>query len=278
MDQTQIEFFKAPDFCPACSTPLDHVGDFLYCKSKSCPQKLSGAVKVWVARLGLLHWGDAVIESICDTDKPTIFGIVDLYNIDAETLAPHTSGKKMADKLLKVLHDNKTISLELFFASLNIQNLALSTATDIVQEGYVSVESIVNMTYEQLKNVPNIGPITARTVFEGFAEKRNIIFALSRVLTIKPPSTGPLKDKSFCITGATKTPRKSLQKEIMDAGGIVKSSVGKGLDFLVTNEDASFGSSKLEKAAEYGTRIITEQELYSMMGSPPSLPRCKIVK
>lgn len=267
MDQTQIDFFKAPEFCPACATPLNLVGDFLYCKSKSCPQKLSGAVKVWVSRLGLLHWGDAVIEAICDSDKPAIYSIADLYALDSETLAPYTSGKKMADKLLKVLHDNKTISLELFFASLNIQNLALSTATEIVQAGYDSVSSIVNMTYEELKNIPNIGPITAKTTFEGFNEKRDLIFALSRVLAIKPPSTGPLKDKSFCITGATKTPRKNLQKEIMDAGGIVKSSVGKGLDFLVTNEDASFGSSKLEKAAEYGTKIITEQELYAMMGS-----------
>jgi DNA ligase (NAD+) len=48
-------------------------------------------------------------------------------------------------------------------------------------------------------------------------------------------------------------------------GGIPKSSVTKGLSYLVTN-DPSSGSDKNKKAASYGVGIIDEEEFLRMAG------------
>ena len=260
------DLFLSPDFCPACSGTLVEEGDFLFCRNRGCPVQLSGSVKVWIKRLGLLHWGDAMVDALTDPNKLRIISIGDIYRLDVDTLAECCSGKKMAQKCYDVLHANKQISLELLIASLNIPNLAVATATDIVQAGFDTVEKVLDLTYEDLLKIPNIGEKTARQVFDGLKEKRSVIVDLSSVLDVRPPVTGPLSGMSFCITGATRKTRKAVQKDIMDAGGVVKESVGKGLTHLVTNEDQSFGSSKMKKAEKYGTKIITEVELYQLIG------------
>ena len=264
--------FAAPEFCPVCADPVVEDGDFLFCRNRGCPAKLSGSIKVWIKRLGLLHWGDALIDALTDPANPRVFSIGDIYRLDVETLAQCSSGEKMAKKLHKVLHDNKGVTLELLLASLNIPNLAVATATDIVQAGFDTVEKVLDITYEDLLKVPNIGEKTARQVFDGLKERRSVIVDLSTVLDIRKPATGPLTGMSFCVTGATKKPRKSLHKDIMDAGGVVKESVGQGLTYLVTNEDPSFGSAKMKKAEKYGTKVISEAQLYAMLGGPADAP------
>jgi len=264
MTQTAVDYFKAPDHCPACGGQVTLEGDFLYCRNRSCPVQLTGSIKVWIKRLGLLHWGDSLVEMLTNPNSPKVNSIADLYRLTPEEIAECCSGLKVAKKCHETLHANKNITLELMIASLNIPNLAVATATDIVQAGFDDVEKILSLTYENLLKVPNIGEITARQVLDGLQERKHAIMELAEVLEIKRPTSGPLSGKSFCITGATSKPRKAVEKMIMDAGGIVKSSVGSGLSYLITN-DPDTGSSKMQKAKKNGVTIITENDLYSMM-------------
>ena len=272
MTEANVGTFTAPEFCPVCANPVTEDGDFLFCRSRSCPAKLSGSIKVWIKRLGILQWGDALIDSLTDPANPRVFSIGDVYRLDVDSLAECCSGKKVAKKCHDILHANKSITLELFLASLNVTNLAVATATDIVQAGFDSVEKVLDITYEDLLKVPNIGEKTARQVFDGLKERRSVIVDLDAVLEIRKPVQGVLTGMSFCVTGATKKPRKSIHKDVMDSGGVVKESVGQGLTYLVTNEDPSFGSSKMKKAAKYGTKVISEDQLYALIGTAPSVP------
>ena len=257
--------FKIPEYCPICSSPLVIKGQFLYCYNKMCPAKLSGSVKVWVKRLGLLHWGDSLIDSLTDPDNPKINSLADLYELEPEEIATCTSGMKMAKKCWDILHANKSIKLELLIASLNVPNLAISTATDIVQAGYDSVDKILSLTIDQLESVKNIGHVTAQQIFLGLQERKQTIIDLAYVLDIKGPCTGALSGISVCITGTTSKPRKAVQKLILDSGGIVKDSVGSGLTYLVTNE-VDTTSNKMIKAKRYGIKIISELQLYEIIG------------
>jgi NAD-dependent DNA ligase len=223
-------------------------------------------VKVWIKRLGLLHWGEALVDQLTDPDDPRIQSIADLYRLTIDDLIPCTSGQKMAQKCYEVLHAGKKIPLELLLASLNIPNFALATATDIVQAGYDTVEKCLSLTYEDLLKVPNVGEVTARQVFDGIQERRCVILELTEVLDIQKPSGGPLAGKSFCITGSTSKPRKALEKLIMEAGGVAKSSVGSGLSFLVTNS-LDTTSSKMQNAKKHGVHIISENDLNQMINS-----------
>lgn len=266
MDAAVSELFKIPDVCPICSAPTVVEGQFLYCRSRNCPVQLTGSVKVWVKRLGLLQWGDALIESLTNPSNPAINSLADLYRLEPEDIVPHCSGMKVARKCYEVMQASKCVTLDLLLASLNIPNLATSTAADIVSAGYNNIDKILALTVEQLLGVPNIGEITAGQVYEGIQSRRDAILDLATVLTIKDSSAGPLAGSSFCITGATSIPRKALEKKIIEQGGSVKSSVGAGTSYLVTN-DPDTGSSKLRNAAKFGTKIITEAALHQMMRS-----------
>lgn len=266
MNQNAREYFKIPDTCPICNAPTVIEGQFLYCRSKNCPVQLTGSIKVWINRLGLLQWGDALIESLTNPDNPAISSIADLYRLDLEDIVMHCSGIKVAQKCYNILHANKEITPELLLASMNIPNLAISTATDIIQAGYDTIDKILSLTIDELMGIPNIGKITADQIYFGIEERKSAILDLASVLIIKKTLDGPLKGKIMCITGATSKPRKAIEKMILDSGGVVKSSVGVGTTHLVTN-DASTGSSKLKNAKKYGTIVISEEDLYLMMNS-----------
>lgn len=266
MADQAAQLFTIPDVCPVCSGPLTVRTAFLYCDGRSCPAKLAGSVKVWIKRLGLLHWGDALVDALTDPADPRISCIADLYRLTVDDIAACSSGGKFAKKCYEVLHGSKGITLELLIASMNIPNLALATATDIVQAGHDTVEKVLALTYDSLLAVPNIGEVTARQVLGGLEAKRSEIEELSKVLDVKKPSFGALSGKTFCITGSTSKPRKAIEKMIMEAGGVVKGSVGAGLSFLVTN-DPDTGSSKMQGAKKHGVAVIGEPDLYRMIGS-----------
>ena len=58
--------------------------------------------------------------------------------------------------------------------------------------------------------------------------------------------------------------RADAQNLVKENGGAVKSSVVKGLSYLVTN-DTSSGSSKNRKAAELGIPVINEQQFLELL-------------
>ncbi len=265
------DYFQIPDHCPACSGILSVEGQFLYCRSRACPVQLSGSVRVWVKRLGLLHWGDALIDSLTDPTNPRVNSLADLYKLEPEDIATCTSGIKVAKKCWGVLHSNKNVKLELLIAAMNIPNLAIATATDIVSAGYNTVDKVLALTPEQLQEIPNIGQRTAQQVFYGLQERKRAILDLAEVLDIRGPSSGgPLSGKSFCITEATSKPRKTIQKMILDAGGVVKESVGADLSFLVTNHPET-NTKKMQNAKKHGVPIISESRLYELMGADSNL-------
>ena len=88
------------------------------------------------------------------------------------------------------------------------------------------------------------------------------------IITIEAPRTvqeNPLVGKSFCFTGELYTLKRSEAEALVkQAGGNVKSSVVKGLSYLVTN-DTSSGSSKNKKAVEQGTPVIDEKTFLAMV-------------
>lgn len=255
------EYFLIPTDCPACFHPLKVEGDFLYCRSKRCPTRFFGDLKVWVDRLGLLFWGDAIISSLTDPENPNaIRSIADLYGMSVADLEEHCSGLKMARKCWKVLHDNMSVPLEVVLSGLNIPNLGLATATDIVKAGYDTIPKVKSLTTEQLTAVPNIGDITASQIKIGLDSKLELLTSLEAILDVRSPSTGPLSGKKICITGDVWAPRKAVQKLIVSAGGQAVDGVSKDTSLLVC-DDLNSSSSKSKRAAAYGIPTVNGSDL-----------------
>ncbi len=74
---------------------------------------------------------------------------------------------------------------------------------------------------------------------------------------------GPLKGMTFCVTGVLSKKREEVHADIRDAGGEVHDSVKKTTTHLVAGEKT--GKSKLDQAKKYGTKVVSEDELYAML-------------
>ena len=58
--------------------------------------------------------------------------------------------------------------------------------------------------------------------------------------------------------------REAVSERIEKAGGVVKSSVSKGVNYLVMGDGA--GNNKKAAAEKLGTTILSEEALYQMLG------------
>jgi DNA ligase (NAD+) len=245
-------------------------GDFLFCKSDLCPSKLTGSIKVWIERLGILHWGEALIRSITNPDDPFVSSVADLYRMSVVDLERHCSGQKMAAKCWESLHKDTSIPLEVVLSALNIPNFGLATATDIVKAGYDTVERVLGASASDFEKVPNIGAVTAKRIVEGLEWKKSELRDLADVLDIVSSQHGPLSGMKVCITGDVWAPRRAVQKMIVDAGGQAVGSVAKDTSILVCNDPGS-SSGKSKKATKYGIPVISGDALRDVLEGRSSI-------
>jgi DNA ligase (NAD+) len=236
-------------------------GSFLFCRSEDCSIRLSGSIKVWIDKLGILLWGPALINSLVESGS--VKTVADIYRLEPEDLAEHCSGMKVATKCYTVLHAGKSMSLATLLSALNIPTFSMSTASDVVDAGHDTIDKVLSLSVEDLDDVPNIGRITAEKIYHGLRSKHDEIMDLMTVISLKSQS-GSLRGLSFCITGSTSRLRRVIEKDIIDNGGSVRSA-GSGLSYLITNETSS-NSGKMQKAKKFGTKIISEDDLYAMLG------------
>ena len=117
-------------------------------------------------------------------------------------------------------------------------------------------EELLEQTLQLVREVGLAG-LTVRKLAE---RKVSVPFAKAAVAT-----EGPLLGKSLCVTGVLTRKREDVHTAIRAAGGEVHDSVKAGTTFLVAGEKV--GQTKLDAAKKRGTKVITEAELYEMLGA-----------
>jgi DNA ligase (NAD+) len=81
---------------------------------------------------------------------------------------------------------------------------------------------------------------------------------------VSPEQSGPLAGVTFAFTGSAVRPRGELTHMVESNGGRVLTAVTKELNYLVIADPQST-SSKAVKARQYGTKLITEDDLVAML-------------
>lgn len=257
--------FSMPNNCPVCGAAVIQNGEYLQCSNTEfCPSQIKGRILNWIKELNILEWGESLVSKLVDTGK--VRTVADLYKLTVDDLASiDRMGKKSAQKCYDLLWENSEISLDVFLGALSIQMIGSSTIRQIIKAGCDTLEKFGQLNASQFEMVSGVGPVKAESLEAGLKQNQQIIMELlENGVKIKKHVVGKLSGKSIAFTGTMVNKRAILEKMAIDAGADVKSSVGKGLSYLVIN-DLNSQSSKAVSARKFGTTLVSEDDFLQMV-------------
>jgi DNA ligase (NAD+) len=256
---------KAPTKCPECSSKLLMQGEHLMCLNYDCPAQVIGRVKNWIKEIGILEWGDTLIEKLVASEL--VNDLSDLYTLTVDELASiDRMGKKSAQKCFDNLWAAKEVPLEVLLGGLSIPMIGQSTIKAIMSAGYTTLDQFLELEASDFEKVSGVGPTKSQSLYDGLQNNKELIMKMidNGVEVKEPNTTGKLAGKSFCFTGALSIKRAEAEKMVAEQGGEAKNSVGRGLTYLVI-ADPSSTSSKAQKARSLGIQLINEATFLSMV-------------
>jgi DNA ligase (NAD+) len=258
---------EVPSRC-SCGEALVDEGTRLYCPNPDCPKKLRHRIEKWLSVLDVRDFGSVIVGKLLDSGR--LRSIPDLYGLEPEELAEYDRmGDTLARKILHNLEAKSEVSLARFVAGFDIEGIGELITEKAIAAGFDSLEKLRGAKIEELAVVDGLGEITARSIIQGLAvlkSEMDELLASGAVRILPPNVSGPFAGKSFCFTGELSSmKRPEAEALVRSLGGTAKSSVTKGLSYLVTN-DPSSGSEKNKKATSYGVGIVDEEEFLRMAG------------
>lgn len=263
--EEKTQEIEMPKECPYCHTELIRDGVHFFCPNTlSCKPQLVARMVHFVSRDGMNIEGlsEKTIEKLLkDLD---LRELPQIYELKYEDLIRLDGFKeKKSNNLLAAIEKSKTPELVNYIYALGIGNVGIKTARDLASH-YGSFEALEKATYDELMELEDIGPITAKTIVEFFTDS-HIVSSLEQLKKYVKPKKAEqtaspdsyFKDKRIVITGSLSRPRKEYEDVLVGLGAKVSSSVSKNTDLLLVGESPG---SKFDKARELGIKIIDEDE------------------
>jgi DNA ligase (NAD+) len=245
-------------------------GEFLMCLNQSsCQAQVEGRIATWIKKLEVKEFGDKLITRL--VENKLCLTIPDLYKLGVKELSEvERMGVKSATKCIDNLHEKTNgMTLDTFLGSLSIPLIGRTTIRLLMDVGYDTLDTIMNIDENQLATIRGIGPEKARALLNGLKDNAKIInelieLGVTPMKTAKKETNGKLSGKHICITGKTEIKRETLAEMITEVGGVFDRAVGKETNYLVVADPTST-TIKTQKAKAKGVEIIAEKDLMAMM-------------
>ncbi|UQF81695.1 MAG: NAD-dependent DNA ligase LigA [Mogibacterium diversum] len=270
---------ELPSHCPVCDgtteIKLMTGTKVLTCTNPNCLAKQVKRFSLFVSRDALNIEGlseQTLLKFIGFGYIKSFADIFRLENHRDEIVELDGFGKKSYDKLSSSIEKARHTVPTRILVALGIPGVGVTTAAQIARACENKWAKISSLSYDELIAISGIGEVMARDYESFFADEHNksVVLDLVGELDIDESyekAGEALSGEIFVITGSLEhyKSRTELKKEIEAQGGKVAGSVSKNTSYLVTNNPES-GSSKNKAAAELGVKIITEDEIRSMLG------------
>jgi DNA ligase (NAD+) len=180
---------------------------------------------------------------------------------------------KTATNLLAAINDSRNRPFPRVLYALGIQQVGQVTAEKLA-ETFRTMDALMNAGEDQLAEVRDVGPVTARIVRAFFDEPQNraLIERLKAVglQMAYESAAGPLVGKTFVLTGSLSSlTRGQAQEKVRAAGGSVADAISRKVDYLVVGEDPG---SKFEKAKKLGIKVLDETQFLALLAQQPRTP------
>ncbi len=267
---------EQPAVCGTCGAALVDEGTRLFCPNKACAKRVLHQLLKWVSVLDIRDMGDTLVRALFRDG--VLRSIADIYRLDVQKLTPYflneesISAEKRslgAEKVALSIETHRRVTLARFIAGFDIEGIGETIVEKVIAAGYDTLEKIFAASEAQIAGIYGFAEILAHTFVAGLAENREemeLLVSSGLISLVQGAAEGSLAGKSFCFTGELTTMRRAdAHNLVKENGGTVKSSVVKGLSYLVTNDTAS-GSAKNEKAAKLGIPVIDEKQFLALLG------------
>ena len=263
--------YLLPNICPICSAPTkrDEDGVFLRCTGATCPAQLSRNIAHFVSRdaMDIEGMGASIVDALIE--KNLLKSPADIYYLMPDELKQlWQKGETAAKKLLQAIENSKKQDLGRLIYALGIRQVGAKTGKALAS-AFETMDNLMNATVDELKQVADIGEITATSISQWFSQPQsleiieklrqaNLNFVCKREAT-----DNRLAGKTFVLTGAlSKFTREEATEQIERLGGKVSGSVSKKTSYVIVGENAG---SKEQKARELEISILTEDEFLAMI-------------
>ena len=272
-----------PENCPICGCRIVRRGAHHFCPNYDCPAQAKGRLSFFCAKgqMDMEGLGPRTIEILYDNGFVKSIG--ELYGFDFNRLKGlegfgGTEGKKIEGIKTAILQSRKT-PFRNVLVSLGIPEFGKKAVDLVCDAGFDSMNKLLDIAdrkdEESLSTIKGIGPITANLIIDGLnsPETRRLINELREAgLRMEDEKQAPsdlaqvFQGQSWCVTGTFENfnPRSKAMDEIKKRGGTEVSGVSKKTSCLLAGSGAG---SKLDKAREFGVRIVTEDEFLKMLNS-----------
>ncbi len=266
--------FKMPKTCPVCgSDVVREKGEANHrCTGGLfCPAQRKEAILHFAARraMDIEGLGDKLVDQLVDAN--VIRTLPDLYRLGLTSLiALDRMAEKSAQNVLAALEKSKQTTLPRFLFGLGLRHVGEATAKDLARH-FGTLDAIMDASVEHLLQVPDVGPVVARSLHTFFQQPHNReVVEQLRACGVTWPEGAPaerapqvLAGKTVVLTGTLPTLSRDAAKDMLEAAGAkVAGSVSKKTSYVVAGEDAG---SKLARAQELGVLVLDEAGMLALL-------------
>ena len=275
--------WKMPECCPVCGSVLEKRGAHHFCTNYDCPAQAKGRLAFFCAKgqMDIEGLGEKTVGILYD--KGFVTTISGLYEFDFNNLRfvdgfGGVEGKKIESIKLALRESLKT-PFRNVLVSIGIPEFGKKAVDLVCDAGYDTMDKLLaladNDDIDSLSEIKGIGPKTAALIIDGLKSEttRRLIEDLRNAGLHMEDEKEDLSGvpqifagQSWCVTGSFENfnPRSKAMDEIKRRGGTEVSGVSKKTTCLLAGSGAG---SKMDKAREFGVRIVTEKEFLEMIGT-----------
>ena len=260
--------------CPVCGSPLIRKDAMHFCLNPNCDARKVESIIHFSSKdaMDIEGLGEKVAEEFFA--EGFIHDVANIYKLSEhreEVINLEGWKEKSIDNLLQAIEKSKENSLERVLFGLGIKEVGEKMAKTLSRK-YQNIDNLMNATEEELLEIPDVGPILAKSLVNWFSSEKNVelVNQLKEAgvnFEYKGSTTKAANSyfsgKTVVLTGTlTSYGRKEATTLLEDLGAKVTGSVSKATDVVIAGTEAG---SKLDKANALGITVLNEEEFLALL-------------
>jgi DNA ligase (NAD+) len=263
--------FEMPATCPVCGSPVERRPGEAVSRctgGATCPAQVLERLIHFGSRdaLNIDGVGPKLLQQMLDRDL--IRDPADLFALTkAQVLTLERMADKSADNVIAAINRSRRPSLARLIYSLGIRHVGLHVA-EVLARHFSDLDELAGASFEQVRDVPGIGPTIAQSVVEFFAQPATrALLRKFPAVGVRPeaaaPKGGRLQGKTFVFTGTMEgLSRRDAAERVTALGGTISESVSARTTYLVAGDAPG---SKLDRARKLGVTVLDERAFLKLL-------------